>query len=610
MTSKLAIIILLFSIPHKTFAQSDSTIELSTITIQENRLETPFSELARSVQVITKEELATLPVQSVAEALSYISGVDLRQRGILGIQTDISIRGGTFEQTLILLNGVKISDPQTGHHSFNLPVSMESIERIEVIKGPAARIYGQNAFSGAINIITKVPKKKAVSLKGYGGDFGTFGGHAGVALPSKIYGQYVSVNHDRSDGYRKNADFNLTNLFYQSYLKALGGTFNAIIGNTYRKFGAAGFYVPNSEEFEKVNTGFVTLNYEKKLNQLTIKPRVYWRRNHDDYVFIRSDPDFYHNLHTTHVYGAEINTSYSSKLGLTGLGAEYRKEKIESTNLGDHARTIAGIFAEHRFYWFNRLDVTPGIYLNWYSDYGWNYFPGVDASLEITDNLKLFGNIGKSFRIPTFTDLYYAGPANIGNSELEPESAISYEGGFKWFQKGFWGQLSYFKRDASKLIDWVRITDQEPWRPDNFYKVNTEGFEGNLTFNFQELIATSFILQRFFINYTYLNVELPVPDGVQSHYALENLKHQLVMGADHKIYKNIYHSFRFRHTDRVTLSDYRILDSRIYYKKHNLNVFAEATNFTNTQYKEAGFVQMPGRWFRAGVDVTLDLEKK
>jgi vitamin B12 transporter len=590
-------------------SDKDTTIiELADVIITENRLETPFSESARSMYVITKAQLSTLPVQSVAEALTYVPGVDIRQRGPMGIQADIGIRGGTFDQTLILINGVKVSDPQTGHHSFNLPLSMDNVERIEVLKGQGARIYGQNAFNGAINIITKVPEKKAVFLRGYGGDFGTFGGNVSLALPGKTYGQNISVGYDRSDGYHENDDYKLGNVFYQSYLNALGGSFNLIGGFTGRKFGAAGFYVPDSEEYEEVKTGFVSIDYTKKHNNLTFKPRVYWRRNHDDYVFIRSDPDYYHNLHTTNVYGAETNMTYRNTLGLTGVGVEIRSENINSTNLGEHERTIAGIFAEHRFYFFNKLDVTPGIYINWYSDYGWNYFPGLDMSYDISQSLKLFTNLGRSFRIPTFTDLYYQGPSNIGNSNLEPESAFTYEGGIKLFQKGFWGQVSYFKRNASNLIDWVREDNEQPWQPQNFYNVDIQGVEATLEFNFNNLIAGSFPLQKFTANYTYIEAAL-LNTPAESRYALDNLKHQLILGANSRIYKNLFLDLRFRFLDRVTLDNYNLLDTRLYYKRENLNIFAEATNLTNTSYKEAGYVQMPGRWLRAGLQLTLNLEK-
>lgn len=586
-----------------------SVIELSDVIITENRLETPFSESARSMYVITKAQLAEMPTQSLAEALTYVPGVDIRQRGPIGIQTDVGIRGGTFDQTLILINGIKLSDPQTGHHSFNLPLSLDNVERIEVLKGQGARIYGQNAFNGAINIITKVPENKSIYIRGYGGDFGSFGGNISLALPNKTYSQSISMSYDQSDGYRKNADYNMGNIFYQSYLNALGGKFNLVAGLTERKFGASGFYVPDSEEYEEINTGFVSVDYKKKHKNLTFQPKVYWRRNHDDYVFIRSDPDYYNNLHTTNVYGSEVHLSYHNQLGLTGIGAELRKEEINSTNLGDHSRSIAGIFAEQRFYLFNRLDITPGIYINWYSDYGWNYFPGLDISFDLNNSFKLFANLGRSFRIPTFTDLYYNGPSNIGNGDLEAESAFTYEAGFKIFENGFWGQLSYFKRDANNLIDWVRDNSEQPWQPQNFYNVNIQGLEANLELNFAKLIRNDFLLHNFTINYTFIDADL-LNTPAESRYALENLKHQVVIGASGRIIQNLNLDLHLRFLDRVTLTNYYLLDTRLYYKMENLNLFIEATNLTNTKYLEAGYVKMPGRWLRAGINLAVNLEKQ
>lgn len=603
----LPLLVVLFLLSPKSIAQEDTTtIELDNLTITENRMQTPFSESARSIYVVSREELQKMPVQSLNEALSYVPGVDIRQRGPAGVQADVSIRGGTFEQTLILINGIKMSDPQTGHHLMNLPLDINNIERIEVLKGPGARIYGQNAFSGAINIITKVPATPMAVFSGYGGDFETFGGNVSVALPGEKYGQYIAVSRDQSEGYRANADYKITNAFYQSYLQLEEGKLNFLGGYTQRAFGAAGFYVPNSEEYEEVNTLFLSADYELKKNNWTLKPRLYWRRNHDDYVFIRSDPDFFNNLHTTHVGGAEVHSTYRSNLGLTGVGLEYRYEDINSTNLGDRNRSMMGVFAEHRFYFFNRLDVTPGLYLNWYSDYGWNLFPGLDASYEITSQWKAFANIGRSFRIPTYTDLYYAGPNNIGNDQLEPEDAITYEGGFKYFRGSFWGQLSYFKRDASNLIDWVRANENDPWQPQNFYNVDIQGIEAGLNFDFSKSSAAW--VQKVNLNYTYLDAQLLNTEGVESRYALDNLNHQLIFGITHKIVGPLNHSLRVRYLDRATLSDYTLLDSRIFYQSERFNIFAEATNFTDTEYREAGYVPMPGRWFRAGITFRTGLD--
>ncbi len=602
MSSKLYLIFALFVLIIPAQAQTDTlrTVELANVIIAENRLQVPFSESARSIQMVTREDIDRSPARSVNELLTYVAGVDVRQRGPGGVQADVSVRGGTFEQTLVLINGVKVSDPQTGHHQMNLPVTLDAIERIEVLKGPAARVYGQNAFAGAINIVTRVPDEPGVSAGAYGGDFQTFGGNVGLALPGKRYRQHLSLSHDRSGGYRPNADYQVTNAFYQSYLKVGAGQFNLMGGHTLRDFGAGGFYVEESEEYEEVRTSLVSIDYQGKTDRWTYQPRVYWRRNHDDYVFRRSDPAFFNNLHTTHVVGGELNATYRNNGGLTGLGGELRRETIASTNLGNRERTIAGFFVEHRFYFFDRLDVTPGVYLNWYSDYGWNWFPGIDASWEFSPAWRAFANVGRSFRIPTYTDLYYAGPRNIGNDQLQAEDAVTYEAGVKYFGRNVWGQASYFRRDASQLIDWVRDAGDTLWQPRNFYDVDVQGLEAGINFSFDNAW-----IRTLSLNYTYLNAALADTEGVQSRYALENLNHQLILGADHRVWHRLRHHLRVRYLDRVTLPDYVLVDSRLYYRDERFNIYVEATNLTNTQYTEAGYVPMPGRWLRAGVSLMI-----
>ncbi len=593
-------------------AQEDSirTIEMANVVISENRMQTPFSESARNIHLVTREMIETTPAQSINELLSYVPGVDIRQRGPAGVQADLRIRGGTFEQVLVLINGVKVSDPQTGHHLLNLPLDRNNIERIEVLKGPGARVYGQNAFAGAINIVTKVPEKRSANAGVYGGDFGTWGGRAGVSLPGEHYGQYLSVAHDRSEGYRPNSDYQMTNLFYQSYAKTQIGTLNFLGGHTMRNFGASGFYVEDSEEYEETRTSLISVDLDTEMGEWNVRPRLYWRRNHDDYLFVRSNPAAFNNVHTTHVGGAEVNATRLTSIGLTGLGLEYRREFIDSNNfsggtqqpaLGNWQRSIFGAFLEHRFYFFDRLDVTPGLYVNWFSDYGWNYFPGLDASYDITNEWKVYGNVGRSFRIPTYTDLYYNGPSNVGNDQLQPEQAWTYEGGVKYFGQHVWGQVSYFYRDGSQLIDWVRNNAEQPWQPQNFYNVATEGMEMEVNGRFDD----EHFVQAASLSYTYLNANLDQTEAVESRYLLDHLNHQFIASLTHRIWNNIHHSARLRYLDRMTQADYWVLDSRIYYQASSWDVYVEATNITNTEYTEAGFVTMPGRWLRLGVNVTL-----
>ena len=145
------------------FRLADST-ELASAIVVGHRVALPQQSIGHTLDVLTATQIAQLPVATVTEALQYVPGLDLRQRGPRGVQADLSIRGGSFEQVLVLVDGIKLTDPQTGHHTLNIPVPLENVERIEVLKGPGARLYGQNAFAGAINIVTKAAAGDAVQL--------------------------------------------------------------------------------------------------------------------------------------------------------------------------------------------------------------------------------------------------------------------------------------------------------------------------------------------------------------------------------------------------------------------------------------------------------------
>ena len=610
----LVLFLLFTSVVYAQEITDDSTaysVSLENITIEENRLSTPFSDLARSVSVVTREEIMNSPAQSVAEVLSFTAGVDVRQRGPIGTQADISIRGGTFDQSLVLVNGVKMNDPQTGHHMMNLPVQLQNIERIEVIRGQAARLYGQNAFSGAINIVTKIPKQSEVSVGGYAGSYGSRGAFAQGALRTgENLGQSFTYSHDEANSYREDQrnDF-VTNAYnYQARLNALNGEFSVLAGITDRKFGANGFYVEDTgfpDEYEEVQTGFVALTYDTDLGNWHLKPRVYWRNNQDYYVYVRDQPEIFTNDHTTNVMGYELQTSYRGALGLTGIGAEVRTEAINSTNLGERERNILGLYAEHRFYLFNRLDITPGIFVNYYNDFGWNFFPGIDLSFAVNKALSLYANAGRSVRIPTYTDLYYNGPSNIGNPDLQPEQAFSMEAGARYLSDNLMIQGGYFRRTSDNLIDWTRRPGEENFQPNNFYNARIEGMEAGITLNPGFTVSNRRFIQQAALNYVYTGFSLGDTKNVESRYAIDNLKHQLIGKVTHKVFGPVYHNLRYRYLDRATADNYHVVDTRVFYKKNKLNIYLEATNLFDVTYIESGFAVMPGRWIRGGFRFTI-----
>lgn len=564
----------------------------------------PFSKTNRNISLLHANEIKHLPVYTPQEALSYISGVDIRSRGVFGIQSDIGIRGGSFEQTQVLLNGLKLSDPQTGHHMLNLPIPLSMIKRMEVLKGPGAVKYGQNAFSGAVNLVVEPLEKDLLSFSAMYGEHNTYALSTGVNLSSQNFNHLIGVSYQSSDGYRPNADFENSQLFYMGQLNKGFHQLEILGGGSWRKFGAGGFYVPDSEEYEEINTLFTGIKYTFQKGNWKLMPQAYYRYNDDHYMFIRSAPSVFQNLHFSNVFGAEVHASYSSKFGTTGVGVEYRNENLNSTNLGKRNRTISGLFIEQRAY-FNKLNFTPGIYINSYSDFGIFAFPSLDAGFEINEKWNLYGSIGKSFRVPSYTDLYYVGPNNIGNPNLSPEQAWTYEGGVKLNHKKLSMQVGIFNRNASELIDWIKESPLAPWQPRNFFEVSLLGLEAS--FSKHNFVLGNTIIPLVSLDYTFIQADLFETSAAASRYALSNLRHQIVGRIVHPIFKGLNHSISYRYLERVALPAYHLLDSRIFWQEKGFQIFIDISNLTNTQYSEAGFVPMPGRWIKLGFNWDFEL---
>lgn len=594
-------------------AQEDSTkvLDLNEVTIMENRMEIPFAEVSRNIHLIQREEIETSPARSIQEVLSFVPGIDVRQRGVGGIQADVGIRGGSFDQTLMLLNGIKLNDPQTGHHMMNIPIPLYGISRIEVLKGPGSRIYGPNAYAGAVNIRTLIPNQRTFNGQIYGGDFGLRGGSISASLPVGNYRQTLAVSHDASDGHWHNSDFKVSNVFYEAALEVDDqNELKAMAAFADRDFGANGFFTnSHPDQWESVQTFLYALSHTLTTQDWYLQSRTYWRRNLDEFRLRRHEPEFFTNNHSSDVLAIEVNARYDSKIGSTGLGLEGRKEKIESNNLGNRQREFVGIFAEHRLSFWDKWDFRAGMYSNYYNEYGWKHFPGAELGFQLSESSRLYSNYGKSYRIPTFTDLYYEDPSNVSNPDLEPEQAVSLEAGWK-YQKGkvAW-ELVYFNRHTENLIDWIRAPGSEspnPWTAENMSEVTFHGLETSFNYAWQRKIGWT-TLEKISFSYNLLDANLTQPEGVESRYALNSLKHQLIGGLQAGFGETVELTVKARYLERIASDPYFLLDARVDFRRMKvIGFFLEASNISNTEYTEAGFVQMPRRWVKGGVSFNLE----
>ena len=629
MKKAILIVLVITQATNITLSQNRMSMNISEVVVSANRAQT--SDNITNLQIISREEIENAPVQTIEDLLEYAINVDVRQRGGQGVQSDISMRGGTFEQVLVMLNGIKLNDPQTGHHTMNLPVTLAQIERIEIVTGGASRIFGNYAYTGAINIITRSEMNNSISISSGQNKFKSAEINYHVSTGNMKHN--VSINHKKSDGYIKGMDYNIKNYYYQAKVNIDG--VNALLnaGYTNKEFGAFSFYTPKyPDQFEVTRTTFASLQL-KKGDKIKVDNKIYWRRNNDEFILFRENPSWYHNFHETNVFGMDMNVIQKTKTGTNVIGMEIRTDNIISNVLGSDLenpieidsnnyfskganRTKTNIFAEKNIK-LNDLTISAGIMMNIDSEYGNEYFPGIDISYSITNNIKVFTSYNKSTRTPNYTELYYISPTNQGNANLKSEDSENKEIGLKWNGDSHSTSFTYYKREGKNMIDWVLLNGDSIWRTQNLSQLTTTGYELNSKIYINKLLNTNFPISTIIINYA-VNQSDTTSEGFQSAYVLDHLKSNLSITAHQKISKKIRLDYRasfqdreggytdFESNDELEYLPFWLVSARLSYKVIESSLlFLEINNLFDNEYVDFGNVPQSGRWMRAGMNITL-----
>ena len=581
------------------------SVDLDEVVVSESKIDIPFSKKYRSVEVIDSKSIVESGVNNVVDLLQQVSGVDLRKRGVPGTQADLYIRGGGFDQTLLLIDGMKMDDIQTGHHTLNLLLPIQLIERIEIIKGPASRIFGQNAFNGAINIVTKaLPKsdKKLFEVMVSNPTFGSFK-QFGFLINSRLllkekFNAQLTFSRSKSDGYRYNTDYSNDFFFFKSEIKTKKNPINITSGFTEKKFGANGFYASPSavDQYEETQASFVGISTVFGSEKLLIRPKLYWRRGQDEYIYIRNNPSVYRNLHITNKIYLDFSFSKLFDSSRLNFGIDLSSSSISSNNLGKHNRFTSSLYADYTFKTKdNKLSFSPGFSVSNFSDMSTHFFPGIDIGFDLSEKINLYANYGKTYRIPTYTDLYYSDRNTIGNPNLNPEHAITNEIGIKYSNENIDISSSYFLRKSSNIIDYVKQSEQEKWEATNIRNLDTNGFD----FNFLFKISPNNSLR---LGYTYLFDKSYVSEVNYSRYAINSLRHQLNTRLALKYSNKITHTLINRFGERSNNVSHIVYDSNLKYQlSNNSYFFINVNNIFNEEYYETNLVPMPGRNFLLGV---------
>ncbi|PID67707.1 MAG: TonB-dependent receptor [Flavobacteriia bacterium] len=579
----------------------DSVQKLDEVIIENTRFSLPVSEVSHNIQLLESESINLLQSTTHA-ALQNLNGVDLRHRGIAGMQSDLYIRGGNFNQSLLMIDGISMNDLQTGHHMMNGMLNPQVIDRIEVVKGSASRLYGQNAMNGMVNLVTKKPQSNKTLFSLNAGSFDTYGATIYTQqMLDKNNSVVFQINRLDSKGYRYNTDFKHLN----SFLKFNLGAYEVLSMYTQRDFGANGFYAnpEYSEQYEETKTSLLAVKRSFGFENFKLNLSGSWRYNDDMYLFLRHDPDYYKNTHENNQINIAAKTSFDNVLGQSAAGIDFQFGNLVSSNLGNHDRQTVSFFGEHRVKLMDdKLSLNAGFNAVNYSDFGFFMYPGFEAGFKVNQQLKLYANYGLTSRIPTFTNMYYNSPVEAGNADLKPEKAETVELGFYVDKNNVNFHSAAFYRRATDLIDWVKkpaIDDK--WHAVNYNRVDAMGIELDFNYAFKLLKHQ----QNLNFGYTFMDETIEDSNALTSRYRLNSFKHQLVTSYRGQFIEQLTHQIDYRLAQRYDNESYGVVDLSLALQIKKWTLKAQLKNLLDAEYSEQYGVPMPGFHMLTGLSFSF-----
>jgi len=559
----------------------------------------PLEESDRNVEVFTVSGERLL-YDSFADYLKLDSSVDLEERGPNTIQSDISIRGGTFGQTLVLLNGMRINDAQSGHHNMDLPLPIDAVSQLQILNGAGSAQYGSDAVGGVVNIITRQPSETPeVRVRGALGNFGVNEEGGSVSLGDDRLSEQLFAARDFSTGFIPDRDYRDLDLTSISHGRTRLGFTDVLLALSDRPFGADQFY-GDYPSWERTKGWFASLRQELGKNS---EIDFAYRRHTDLYVLFRDDPSIYTNHHYLDSYEGAARRHDKLLIGQLSYGAEYYEESIHSNNLGIHARNHEALYASWDARALRRFSFTAGVRDDVYDGLSNQVSPTVAAGYWINSKIKARASVSRAFRLPSYTDLYYSDPSDLGNPNLRPEKAWNYEGGVDYFaSRRFKASATVFQRRDTDLIDYVLDPQTNVYMATNFTSLVFSGFEGSVE-------ARPRADQAISISYTGLVGDRGAVGDVITKYVFNYPINNAAIGWQGTIRSWLVGRTRIGVLDRYGRSAYVIWDASLARPNGTVRPFLQLTNITDTMYQEILNVDMPKRGVVGGVEIVEPLRR-
>lgn len=578
----------------------DESLALDTQEVSGSLYSDPVAAAAFNITVLEQSDLQRLPVNNIIDALEYVSGIDVRKRGIAGVQADIGIRGSTYEQTLVLLDGVRMNDPQTGHHNFDLPIAFEDIERIEIVKGPGAAQYGPSSNGGVINIVsrkeitTETGRKAKVSVQRGSYDYERYA--LSLAKTEGEYSQFLSGYHAAADTYLgdKFLDSRQGQGSYRVVHQGDNATTQVAFGYLEKDFGAYRFYTghptyENARESTAQRHAYAT-NEFRFLNGGKLSSSVSWR-NHFDIYDTHIAENVYRNKHETEANQGRINYSFDA----LAVGVEVDQENLESSRDGIHGRHFASAFVNYKQLLGANVSLTGNLSYFDYDSRKQFVLPVIGIDALISENVEVYANAGKSVRAPTLNDLHLNLATNKGTENLEVERTTSSEIGARLNSSDVNVTTSIFYKDTTDAIDFTRTQAED--NVSSAYIARNYG--GNITKGFDvEFDASAFAAVRLAMNTLKLTHTRLIQTIETDLAVLKNtdgqLENQTALHAGFDFYNHYSILSTYKYESRFDSDDYEILDLRLAYEDENLTVALKGSNLLDAKYDDVRFVEAPG----------------
>jgi len=621
-------------------------ISLDPVTVTSSLVEKRASQTGRNIAVIKGEYFQQLPVHSIDDLLRYVPGVEIQARGPQGSQSDIVLRGGTFQQVLVILDGIRLNDPNTGHFNSYIPISPAEIDRIEVLKGASSALYGSDAVGGVIHVISKTfaarlnnagdgsaMQKTQVSGGISAGEYGLLNANAGAFIQRNklaISGGFLSNNASGVQqrgikGYFHNNTASLS-LNY-----AISQHWNLAVRSSYdhRDFSAQNFYTvlksDTASEKVKMSWNQVRVGYQKNKTAFSVDGG--FKSVQDTYLF---NPHSVANSSKSKLWQglATLQQGITASTNLIA-GINFQQRNIRSNDRGNHTLNQLAPFVSVVQNVGEDFTVTPSVRLDWRESIGTEVSPQINLSYKKA-GWQLRASAGKTIRDADFTERFnnYAKKlvtgGSVGNPDLKAERSFSYEAGADWFLTSSpAAQLkvsgTFFQRRQKDLVDYVTTPYAQMPRKDNLSPTGTFG----LALNIAEVNTTGFELdiqsantisdnQKLLFNAGLTWLDSDNKSQIQSFYLSSHAKFLTNFSAIYQVgnfsvsVNGLYKKRAEREASAIEASvskNYFILNARAEYAflKRQLGLFIQTDNAFDKRYSDILGSVMPGRWLMGGV---------